>query len=177
MTAEPFACRRCVARGKTWTGADPQCGFRPNGRFISDNWNCATLNALRELGEKQELYGNEDNAAIFPRPDGEAGFVVLCWYKSRGRTEQAFLLTSDGRSPLTLRMAEMLLGDSPKRTLSAGIEAARAEQKPGRCAYCEHSLPPGHRLVCARSECRTAYAIDYQRDYARRRRTSAEVKP
>lgn len=62
-------------------------------------------------------------------------------------------------------------------TLSPSIDAARAEQGEGKCAYCEHTLPPGHSLVCARSACRIAHRRDYQRDWRRLRRGSVRVLP
>jgi len=43
-----FQCPRCQERVKDWEGDDPKCGFDENGNFLENNWNCATLNALRE---------------------------------------------------------------------------------------------------------------------------------
>ena len=100
-----YQCPRCKDRGQTWTGSPPSCGFTARGYFRSDNWNCATLNELRERSKRRHVYGNEDNAVLLPRGNGEAGFVVLCWYKRRGRCDQGFLLTSDGRRALKLKEA------------------------------------------------------------------------
>lgn len=48
-----MACSACVARGKTWEGSDPRCGFNADGDFVPDNWACATLQRLRALCEKK----------------------------------------------------------------------------------------------------------------------------
>ena len=41
-------CPLCKKRGKTWEGDDPVCALK-NGKFSDDNWNCATMNKLREI--------------------------------------------------------------------------------------------------------------------------------
>ncbi len=46
-----YKCPRCSTRVKDWSGDDPKCGFDKNGNFLEHNWNCATLNALREMDE------------------------------------------------------------------------------------------------------------------------------
>jgi hypothetical protein len=50
-----YKCPRCSTRVKDWSGDDPKCGFDRNGNFLEHNWNCATLNALREMGG-EEVY-------------------------------------------------------------------------------------------------------------------------
>lgn len=103
-------CIRCQTRGKTWDGDDPKCGFK-SGIFDTENWNCATLNELRELArdEKQHskiVYSYDHNAALIPfGPE----YISLLWYKSRGRCEQALLLNSSGATELTLQYAEAVL--------------------------------------------------------------------
>lgn len=112
MSATAFKCPRCLARGKTWTGSNPICGFTERGRFKTDNWNCATLNDLRDLVEPSQIWSEDDYVAAIPRGRGEPGFLVLCWYKRRGRTDRAFLLSSDWRRPLTLKEAEAILAEA-----------------------------------------------------------------
>jgi len=46
-----MACRLCEQRGKTWEGSDPKCAFESYG-FSHDNWNCATMNRLREIAKR-----------------------------------------------------------------------------------------------------------------------------
>jgi hypothetical protein len=107
-------CPRCIARGKTWNGSDATCAF-PNGRFVSANWNCATMNALRDATERLRAargYTEDQNAALLPW-DGH--FILLGWYKSRGRTDVARVLDTTSRClVLTLAKAERYLtGGTP----------------------------------------------------------------
>lgn len=102
-------CRRCKERGKTWEGDDPECAFTKTF-FSPDNWNCATMNALRDLAEERTIWNDDSQAAILPIPDG--GFLVLRWYKNRGRTEVAAVLSTDGEFlAFGIRTAENILGN------------------------------------------------------------------
>ena len=99
-------CGMCRERGKTWTGSDPRCAFE-NGVFNPDNWDCATMNALRERAEELGTDFRDDMAAAsigyvpFESEDG-AGYVVMTWYKDRGRTGQAIVMWDDEEPrPLT----------------------------------------------------------------------------
>ena len=105
-------CKRCVERGKTWSGSDPVCGFDASGAFNPDNWNCATLNALRDLASKggTRLRYCAESACLIPIPeDGPGYFVLMKWYKDRGRTSAAWLLSSGAHEPLSLADAEFVL--------------------------------------------------------------------
>lgn len=113
--ASSSACPRCQERGKFWHGSDPRCAF-PNGLFEPDNWSCATAGALREAVDPCGPYSwwcEDQYFAIIPFDDpddpGDLRFIFLSWYKSRGRTETAELLTSSGAEPLDLKRAEEAL--------------------------------------------------------------------
>jgi hypothetical protein len=99
-------CKACLVRGKTWNGGDPGCAF--DGEF-SDNWNCATLNAVRDIcyeGQNPMPHGVDyqycddqkyatikiDHIECDGERIGEALWV--CWYKSRGRTDAVWVLDS-----------------------------------------------------------------------------------
>lgn len=111
-------CPRCLARGKTWPGSNPVCAFVANGPFTSENWNCATMNLLRDLGEGC-VVGNAEAQQYcivlpVPRsegdlPDGWPDFIVLGFYKRRGRTEGAWALAETEMKPLRLEHAEAIL--------------------------------------------------------------------
>ena len=103
-------CKRCEERGKTWNGDDPVCGFDENGNFISHNWNCDTLNALRnrEKFEDEFKYNGCDETCLI-HPVYDETFIVLSWYKNRGRLSTAKQIDSGGVEPLTLQMAELFL--------------------------------------------------------------------
>ena len=110
-------CKKCRERVKDWNGSDPKCAFE-SGVFDTDNWNCATMNALREIADRDEsriLY-NEDERAYLMRgvwADEEGrgcDYVVLTWYKSRGCTTWAMsFFDQEPPQPLTLKEAEAIL--------------------------------------------------------------------
>lgn len=114
-------CPLCVSRGQDWSGSAPVCGFQ-DGVFSPANWNCATLNALRKAAvDFGKSYRNDGIGAIGYLPldtdfateeESDAqnpGFVVLQWYKERGRTENAVFMADGEISPLTLRQAQLAL--------------------------------------------------------------------
>lgn len=96
-------CLLCRLRGQTWKGDAPDCGFTAQGRFTEENWNCATLNALRDLAD-------DEDTGVAWRYDRAAGIIgvrdefliVLGWYKNRGRTECALVVDGPDVRPLTL---------------------------------------------------------------------------
>lgn len=108
-----MTCKLCQKRGKTWSGADPKCAF--DGSF-SDNWNCATLNAIRDICYEGQnpmpsgvdyQYVNDMKYATIKIDDVEGDFVDdkrgrsiglalwVSWYKSRGRTDAMWILSDD----------------------------------------------------------------------------------
>lgn len=78
-------CKECEKRGKTWSGDNPVCAF-PMDYFSIDNWNCATIGLLRDIiGESgNNHYDNNENLGVIPH---NGMFLVLTWYKNRGRIE------------------------------------------------------------------------------------------
>ena len=105
-------CMACEKRGKTWNGGDPMCGFPNDSAFDTGNWNCATLNILRGIAEELgQIQCMEDTSiAIIPISDDDRdGWIVLSWYKSRGRTSTARFIFDDTDIPLTLEIAQAAL--------------------------------------------------------------------
>lgn len=102
-------CKMCEMRGQTWEGSAPKCAF-PYGTFMAENWNCATMNALREIvedGERGLVNWEDENCAAIPY-EGETsqGFIVMTWYKRRGQTGRAMLMCDDSAPiPITEEMA------------------------------------------------------------------------
>lgn len=120
---EDRRCPRCRGQVKTWDGDDARCAF-PNGIFTSDNWNCATASALRQLDEAGVSY-NDDQSTVLLHGGNACEAVVVTWYKNRGQTEGAWMLDgSRAPQPLTLKVAEQVLEAYEKTKL----EAARAGQ-------------------------------------------------
>ena len=119
------ACKRCRQRGKTWPGDDPKCAFEAkSGRFDKGNWNCATMNALRSLVDPDDtpwdapnvIVNLDERIGVLAVPEdvtfkdiAPAAFLVLAWYKRRGRVGEARIMDSDGVGRLTLRAAEAIL--------------------------------------------------------------------
>ncbi len=100
-----YKCPRCSTRVKDWSGDDPKCGFDKNGNFLEHNWNCATLNALRDMDGKETWC---DNNYVKVVSCFDVGFGILTWYKQRGQTDDF----RDGYFDRgTLRYAQELLGD------------------------------------------------------------------
>jgi hypothetical protein len=113
-------CRLYIERGKVWAGDDPKCAFE-NGVFSSDNWNCATMNRLRMIAEILGTTMRDDNScgSIGYVPvdndyapadfDTDGGYIVMTWYKDRGRTGNAVFMTDEGTELLTIRHAELAI--------------------------------------------------------------------
>lgn len=107
-----MACKLCNERGQTWSGGAPKCSFE-NGIFSNEGWNCATANALRDLLPDA---GNHEYDTFRTRCDDESfgllsvpdfGFIVMTWYKDRGRTGQIYYMMDEQKPrPLTLAEAE-----------------------------------------------------------------------
>lgn len=105
---DEYQCPRCAARVKDWNGDDSTCGFHADGGFRENNWNCATLIALRYLEGTSSVWCDEYYMAIISRFD--VGFGILKWYKSRGKTDD---FRDECFEPGTLKLAQQLLGDIP----------------------------------------------------------------
>lgn len=107
------------------------CAFSDNGMFHTANWNCKTMNRLREIaGEHHDdeatlpwyswfMRDDMQNASIgvirIPehyREDNNmmSGYLVMTWYKSRGRTGQAWIVCDDDEpTKLNLRTAQFII--------------------------------------------------------------------
>ena len=103
------SCPRCKSRGKDWNGSHPKCAFE-TGVFNPDNWNCATANALRDIVKADNWNNNDDQHACLITGAEDSLHVLLHWYKNRGRTEGAWMVTIEGEmKPLTLTEAERVV--------------------------------------------------------------------
>lgn len=104
------ACSRCKEHPPTWPGTPRQCAF-VGPSFSDENYNCATMNQLRLLVEDDGLrvYGEDESLGIVRCPFEVGGFVVLSWYKDRGRTAVAQWVSSNGVWPLTYDIADAVL--------------------------------------------------------------------
>lgn len=104
--------------------SDPiRCAFT-EGDFNTDNWSCETMRVLRAhcrnppLGHRAIHFRDDLRACSvgllqIPESDDETmqqGYLVMSWYKNRGRTGRAMVMWDDKEpSPLTLKTAEFLV--------------------------------------------------------------------
>lgn len=102
-----MTCKRCLERGKIWNGSDPKCAFE-TGVFRSDNWMCATMGELRRIVDEKAIYNEEQYGAMIPISEyGE--FLVMSWYKRRGRTDLALFIHDENYTPITIKQAEEII--------------------------------------------------------------------
>ena len=102
-------CKRC-GYVKTWSGSDITCPFQ-DGDSFGENWNCGMINAIREIcdmagdGEDYRLHYQycDDQKYVTINTDeiefdGDRCFLCLwvTWYKSRGGTDQMWLMNAYG---------------------------------------------------------------------------------
>ena len=134
-------CNRCY-EVRSWR-QKTRCAF-PNGVFDADNSQCGTMNDLRGLIASARIPGaywardddRNGSLGILPIPEHDdlpRGYIVMAWYKDRGRTGQALVVNEDDPPlPLTKRIAE--------RTLRAYRDRRDATPEPTcdrTCAVCD----------------------------------------
>lgn len=108
-----MACQMCRERGKTWTGGkenDPQCAFEGDV-FSTENWNCATAGAIRDLCDTRQgrlpegvqthcpedlHYATISVYDMLEEPSEPSLVLAVIWYKQRGRTDAMWLLYDEG---------------------------------------------------------------------------------
>lgn len=100
-------CAKCIERGQTWQGSPPVCAWdrQPHDNWsFRDNWNCATLNEIRDLegSPLADYRWSEDQKYLtilidgVELPRGRTPMALwVSWYKSRGRTDAVWLLYYD----------------------------------------------------------------------------------
>lgn len=112
----------------TCLGSEISCAFDENGIFTTDNWNCITIGILRELVSKYGETKRDDNAAgsldvlWIPENDGIDGYLIMSYYKSRGRIGQAYIF-NDNEIPkiLTEEYAEHIIRCYSERTAQQDV--------------------------------------------------------
>lgn len=106
-------CKYCIEKEKNWSKwSDPiECAFE-NWVFSSDNWNCWTMDYLRSMAERNEVWNEDMYASViplsFPYDTNEYwGYLYLEWYKSRWRTDKC--VDMEEMKPLTLERAYSII--------------------------------------------------------------------
>ncbi len=86
------------------------CAFEKKYIFDTSNWNCETMNRLRDIAEIFFTYRDDmqnGSIGIIPIPiidvgdEIEVGYIIMAWYKDRGRTGQAYVM-DDESNPMKL---------------------------------------------------------------------------
>lgn len=116
MTEEivPFACRLCREHGG-------KCAFVTTV-FLSDNHDCATMRTLRALGDDMfyryppgtKRCSEDQTLVVIPL---EGKFIILGWYKERGRVELAQVVDEERIAPLDIDTAEECIEFYKKQNL------------------------------------------------------------
>lgn len=111
-----FRCPRCAADPQPSNFGNPRhCAFTATGEFTTENWNCATLDALMELmGLEDEHHGTDESLQLVKVrlcDDTETnGWIVLTRYKHRGCTSSAIHVGDFWPAqPLTYTLAAQIL--------------------------------------------------------------------
>ena len=114
-----MTCKLCESTysqsGQDSDGDYPTCAFS-NGKFVESNWNCATMNSLRDLigdgtggnytSSFRDRY-DDCSIGVLRAPNG--WHLVMTWYKERGCTGDAFLVRDGLRTELTETIAEAII--------------------------------------------------------------------
>lgn len=109
-------CIHCIEKEKTWSKwNDPiECAFE-SGVFSENNWNCWTMDILRDMAQKNEVYNDDMYAWLIAYEfiDYEKSneywevsliwYLYLEWYKQRGKTDRC--INMETLQPLTLELA------------------------------------------------------------------------
>ena len=119
-----MSCIRCMNDPQPPHFHTPRrCAFDTNGSFTQDNWNCATMNLLAGLTEKQSkrqkqwaspIYGEDESMEVVWCGGWDvvdsSGWIVLTRYKTRGCCSSA-IHSGDfwPTRPLTLELANKVI--------------------------------------------------------------------
>ena len=98
-------CKHCIEKEKEWgkDNSEIQCAFE-SWTFSDHNWNCGTMDFLRDYVENDYMRNNDQYAGVFPyETDSEEWFLYLEWYKSRWETDKCYDMKRI--EPLTLELA------------------------------------------------------------------------
>lgn len=114
-------CSLCNEIPKSWKGDDRKCAFPDGSDFSSDNWNCATMNALRDSLADDVWARDGVHAGVIAAPDSaDETHVVISMYKNRGNVQNAFALDGDGKFlPLRAELAEAMARKIYEKTRGA----------------------------------------------------------
>lgn len=119
-------CHEMDKHGHPWEGMPPQCAFDKGYFDGRSNWRCGTMTRLRAIARNSGWIHQQDDDSIAYIPiaeadeDGTTGYIVLSWYKDRGRTHHALMVNCDRPViALTVDLAEAVIAKYAGRQVSA----------------------------------------------------------
>jgi hypothetical protein len=85
----------CQERGETWNLGNFICAFSVDN--FANNWNCATIDAIRQLAINIENYNNQKyttiNISEVTLDDKPIGLLLyFSWYKQSGTVDSMYIL-------------------------------------------------------------------------------------
>ena len=105
--------------------APVKCAF-PRGKFVDRNWNCCTMDGLRDNCDYEDRDdGSAACVGVIRIPEShnrhiQQGYIVMTWYKDRGTTGRAYVMYCDYEpKPLTLKTAGFVVAQKVKQIQSA----------------------------------------------------------
>jgi hypothetical protein len=104
-----MTCKLCSTDTHPQNFAEPRkCAFDDAGQFTPNNWRCATMDKLRDLAREWGYTCRDDDYAgsigVIASYDG---YIVMTWYKQRGKVGSAVVMADDEPTALlSLKVAE-----------------------------------------------------------------------
>ena len=88
------SCPRCIGAGQPhYFASARRCAFAGDV-FSPDNWNCETVNTLRDTAEQLGFKARDEDVSFGFIPAG-ARYIAVTWYKERGRTSEMLVMGDD----------------------------------------------------------------------------------
>lgn len=124
MSEPKYKCPRCAADPQpAGFGSPRNCAFEEGGAFTSDNWNCATIEAILARDDMEDHRLTDESMQAVPwwfeyevteyfgggTDTAQHGWILTTRYKWRGQTDAACYFGRDGAQPLTLALADAFL--------------------------------------------------------------------
>lgn len=111
-------CPGCAADPQPEDFGSPRACAFPGGVFNGDNWACVSMAPIRDAAYEVEVRCEDSHMSILPffDEDGCGGFIVVSYYKHRGRTSTADVYVEGEKTrPLTLADAQRFAAQRAER--------------------------------------------------------------
>lgn len=102
-------CRREYNEAELHDAPRVRCAFANTGVFSPDNYSCGALTQLRDLAGQINAHNDDENACLLPDDVHCGSFILITWYKSRGRTQGLWLVNQSSVTPVTYQQIDEFL--------------------------------------------------------------------